>query len=167
VLAGCEHKHRGRSCADEVADVDDPPIAQQPPERESTLRPCHDDQVVAGEELGARDDHKDQSKREHQSGQQPRDTERKCPGGARGRRRGKRGAKADESAGQDREHERPDRVELRLRGPEPGRPRRDLRRHQRIETTARAEPVRAARPWMLQRSLETTPGRSAVRPGAG
>jgi hypothetical protein len=72
VLLGAHHDHDGQQRADEVAHIDDSPVAPHPEGADFAGGPCHHDQVVAGEQLGARHDNQDQAEAEGKAGQQPR-----------------------------------------------------------------------------------------------
>jgi hypothetical protein len=104
---GAAQKHdqrRGRG-ADEVAGVDDRPAPQERARGDPSARPGHDDEVVAGEELGAADHHEDQAEAEGESGQHARRTPRRRAGaGQRGRRED--AAQRDEGAREHREREK-------------------------------------------------------------
>jgi hypothetical protein len=68
-----QHHHRDdRQRADEVANVDDQPRAEQPYRRDLPARDRHHHQVVAGEQFGACDHDEDQAKRERDPGEPPR-----------------------------------------------------------------------------------------------
>ena len=55
--------------ADGVGEVDDQPVAQHLGRGDAPVGPGHDQEVVAGEELGPRDDDQDQPEREGEPGQ--------------------------------------------------------------------------------------------------
>ena len=66
----------GGKSADEVANVDNCPIAEQTPKRDLAARQGHHDQVIAREQFCAGDNHQDQAEAERQSCQQFHDAKR-------------------------------------------------------------------------------------------
>ncbi len=70
-------QQHGRKAADHVAHIDDGPVAEDRTRVDQTTRPCHRQQVVAGEELRPRDDDQDQAEAEAQPADQASDAEAK------------------------------------------------------------------------------------------
>src|SRR3990170_3291087 len=122
VLARDEHQHHRADRPDEVAGVNDAPIAQQPARRHFATGPGHDDQVVPGKELGSPDDDQHQPDGEDQSGQQAHDAIGNYARGSGGHGRGEDRAERDESAGQQRQGERRQERRLGLANPQILRP---------------------------------------------
>ena len=112
-VAGQIHERRGADRADEVAGVDHGPRAQQPRDRQLAAGDGHHHQRIAGKQFGTADHDEDQSQREAESCQQPRNAEWQSAG-AGGRNRRQHCAEGDECAGQHREHEQARAVALRL-----------------------------------------------------
>jgi hypothetical protein len=102
----------GGAGADEVAGVDQRPIAQQAPAGESPVGPGEDDQAVSGEQLRPADQDQDQAERERDPAQEALGAEAQS---ALGDHHGvERRAEGDEGAGEDRQHQRRDGRERRL-----------------------------------------------------
>ena len=76
VLLPDEQNPGGRQSAGEVPEVDDRPVASDLARPHPPARPCHHDEVVAGEELGAGDDDEDQAEREREPAEEAQDSER-------------------------------------------------------------------------------------------
>ena len=70
VLLAEEDQDRRPQGAYEIADVDHDPVAQQGQRADLAAGPGHHDQVVAGEQFGARHHHQDQPDAEGQPDQQ-------------------------------------------------------------------------------------------------
>lgn len=101
----------GSQRTDEIAEVDQAPVAQQRVERHLACRPRHDDQRVAGEQLRPADDHQDQAEAECQPAQKLGDAERQHPArpGADGSSEDR--AERDKRPGQHRQQEGGQRVQ--------------------------------------------------------
>lgn len=80
VVPGKEGERRGSDRADDVAEIDERPGTQQRPDRDAAARVSHHHERIAGEKLGAADDHKNHPQRKDQSGQQSRKTPGQVPG---------------------------------------------------------------------------------------
>ena len=116
VVAGEEDQRRGADRARDIAEIDDEPGAQQRGQSDAPAGPGHDHQCVAGEELGAADDHEDEAEREHEAGEEPRDP----PGqraGACQHHGHENGAQGDERAGEHAQGEQGPRIARRLARP--------------------------------------------------
>jgi hypothetical protein len=96
VLAAQVHQHHRGYGANEVAEVGDPPVAEQEGSADLAGGPGRHDQVVAGEQLGPAHDDQDQAEREYQPGQQPNEPVRQGTTGAGGDGSGKKVPKSDE-----------------------------------------------------------------------
>ena len=99
VVPGQEHQPCGGHRPGEVAHIDQAPVAQQAPGAHPAAGPGHDDEVVAGEQLGPAHHHQDQAQAEgHSPGQA-----HQAPGRARGPGHGgevKHPSHGDEGPGQ-------------------------------------------------------------------
>jgi hypothetical protein len=113
VLPPHVHERSGRDRADEVPRVDDRPAAEQPSRRDAPARPGHDDEVVAGEELGARHDDEDEPEGERDSSEQALHAERQVAASRHDRGREQR-PERDERAGENREGEERGRLQRGL-----------------------------------------------------
>ncbi len=69
VLLCDEHEEYGRQRADQVARVDDRPVAEKRPGAHAAAGPGHHDKRVPGEELRARDDDEDEPEGEGEPGE--------------------------------------------------------------------------------------------------
>ena len=165
VLAGQVHEDGRRERPGEVPDVDEHPDRQHSRGRDAACGPRHDEQVVAGEELRARNDDQDQPEGEGQAREQARDAERQLPG-ARGHRRGENRAERDERAREHGEDEQPLRAQGGLGDPGLLGPSGHGRRRQRVEASRgkarRALAARVHSPSFAARALEPPPARPPI-----
>ena len=76
VLARQKHKDSRTQGADDITDVDQHPGAQQRSQGDAPAGVGDDHQRIAGEELGAANDHQDETEREDEPGEKARDSPR-------------------------------------------------------------------------------------------
>jgi hypothetical protein len=97
-----DHRRR-RHGAHEIPDIDQAPIARQAKRGDPPIRPGHDDQVVAGEQLGTTHDHQDQAERKRDSAEQACGPEAQITAGYH--QGVEHTAERDKRAGQDRQRQ--------------------------------------------------------------
>jgi hypothetical protein len=108
VESGQTDQEGGGHRPNEIAKAYDHPIAGKSAGRHSAARPCHHDEIVAGEKLGSTYDHENQTDAEDDAREDAR-------GAPRGRRRacqrcrGEDTSQGDEGAGKDAERQRAER----------------------------------------------------------
>jgi len=113
ILLGQEHDDRCQDRADQVAGPDDGPVAQQLAGADLLCSPGHDDQVVAREQLCAGHDNEDEAEAEDEAAQQAVHAVWQRPAAGPHRSRIDR-PRADEGAGQDRQCEHGQEVQVGL-----------------------------------------------------
>jgi len=132
VLPGDKDNRCGHRGADEVAGIDEDPVPQQSHRRDLAAGPSHDDEGVAGEQLGAADDHEDEPQAEGHPSEQPDHAKWKAP--APGAHRGREDrAEGDEGTCEDGQRERADGIEIGLADAHSLGLRRHLGREESIE----------------------------------